>query len=112
LSNAIKFSKPGKTIRLQVSRQNAASRVAGHLIKQPSLVVMVDDEGPGIAKSQQAQIFKQMFNPAPQGGTGLGLYMTKAVIDRSGGDIWFTSQPRKGSRFFVSFPLANEEEYN
>jgi signal transduction histidine kinase len=66
----------------------------------------VADEGPGVAPDQQALIF-QKFGRAREsrsGGTGLGLYITRGLVEAHGGDVWVESKPDEGARFHVTLP--------
>lgn len=80
--------------------------------KQDEKVVTftVADKGIGIPKSQQDQIFQKFFRSdnakiMQPNGTGLGLYIVKAVIDGHHGKIWFDSELNKGTIFYFSLPL-------
>ena len=73
----------------------------------------VSDKGIGIPAQQQARIFGR-FERADNsraygiGGTGLGLYLSRALIEQHGGRIWFESVEGQGSTFFVLLPLSSE----
>ncbi len=73
----------------------------------------VSDRGIGIPTQQQARIFGR-FERADNsraygiGGTGLGLYLSRALVEQHGGRIWFESVEGQGSTFFVVLPLASE----
>ena len=78
---------------------------------QGYLVLSVRDTGIGITPHEQRKLFTRFFRgkgvlKSKTEGTGLGLYITKTIVNLHGGDIWFTSQPGKGSAFFVSVPVA------
>lgn len=69
-------------------------------------IVSIQDNGVGIPKAQQKQVFEKFFraNNALRyktQGTGLGLYIAKAIIEAHQGKIWFKSQENKGTIFFV-----------
>jgi len=74
-------------------------------------VITVRDQGIGIPKEAQSRIFSSFYRAdnavlAQSDGNGLGLYLTKHILDITGGKVWFTSEEGKGSTFFVSFPLS------
>ncbi len=97
LSNAVKFSPPGSTVEVRVSRVAQQVRVE------------VADHGPGIPEKFRSRIF-QKFSQADssdsrqKGGTGLGLNISKALIEQMGGHIGFNSQVGAGSTFFFELP--------
>lgn len=71
----------------------------------------VIDSGIGIPKEQQKQVFTKFFRGTnilqlETSGTGLGLYITKAFIEASGGRIWFKSKENVGTTFFFTLPMA------
>jgi two-component system sensor histidine kinase VicK len=73
--------------------------------------MMVKDNGYGIPKNQQTSIFKKLFRAdnvksTKVEGTGLGLYVAKAVIEAFNGQIWFESEENLGSKFYLTLPLA------
>lgn len=98
LGNAIKFSPEGETVELVAD------------VRQGEVVLQVKDKGPGISQTNLERIFEPFFKvdpgPKPMGGTGLGLAICKSLIEQHGGRIWVESVVGKGSRFFVSLPLA------
>jgi signal transduction histidine kinase len=100
LSNAIKYSPEG-----------GAVEVRGR-VRDDEVIVSVQDEGVGVDPEEQSRIF-QRFYRVEQGaarktpGTGLGLYLAKAVVEAHGGRIWVESGPRgSGSIFSFSLPRA------
>ena len=103
LSNAIKYSPKGGPI--QVRLREAVEAQAVHL--------SVRDRGIGIPARQQARIFgrfERADNSRPYGisGTGLGLYLCRALVEQHGGRIWFESVEGEGSTFFIALPLTSE----
>ena len=74
------------------------------------------DTGVGIPVSQQERIFTRLFradNVRTQDteGTGLGLYIVKAIIEKSGGRVWFESEENVGSTFHVELPVGTTAHY-
>lgn len=79
---------------------------------EDELVVAVKDTGQGIPKEARARLFTKFFRikaPLEAGtkGTGLGLYISKNIIDAHKGRIWVESEAGKGSTFFFSLPIAH-----
>lgn len=101
LSNAVKYTPDKGRVDFNVLFKKKDSRIR----------IEVSDNGYGIPQSQHHKIFSKLFradNVVEQAveGTGLGLYIVKAVVDQSGGKIWFDSEEGKGATFYVEFPLS------
>jgi signal transduction histidine kinase len=97
LSNAIKFTPAGGTVDVAVARRDGEVRVS------------VSDSGPGIAPEDQLRIFEE-FQQAAAGkeqreGTGLGLALSRRLVELHGGRIWVESELGKGSRFVFTLPV-------
>lgn len=97
VSNAVKYSFKGKTVTIALQQQ------------AESALISVRDEGCGIPADQQRKIFTKLFRATnatkvATDGTGLGLYVTKALIERAGGRIWFESAEGRGSTFYAIIP--------
>lgn len=76
-----------------------------------SAVIEVSDQGPGIPPSQAERIFDkftQLGSPTTRqfGGAGLGLAISRSIIEYFGGDLWAESEDGNGGSFFVRLPLA------
>jgi len=104
LSNAIKFSPDGAEINIGVKSKD------GYVIAD------IKDEGPGIPKADQDSVFTTFYrgNNIVAGdvqGTGMGLYMTKLLMDILGGKVWFESSEEHGSTFWVAFPIASHVRF-
>ncbi len=104
LNNAIKYSPEGGEVLLTI-RRDQADGVAE---------ISVQDHGIGIPAAQQARIFGRFVradNANERGikGTGLGLYLTRELVERHGGQVWFESEEDQGSTFFVTLPLGQHE---
>jgi signal transduction histidine kinase len=71
----------------------------------------VEDEGPGIPPSQHERIFEKFYRLDPHmrqgvGGTGLGLYICRELVEGMHGDIWVESAPGEGATFAFELPVA------
>ncbi|MDR2665675.1 MAG: response regulator [Oscillospiraceae bacterium] len=112
LSNAIKFTPEGGSISLSARRHAAsASPDAGR--EGCALMLSIKDTGIGISQEQMSRLFhsfEQADNSASRkyGGMGLGLAISKHIIELMGGSIWAKSQPGEGSEFTftVTLPVA------
>jgi signal transduction histidine kinase len=102
LSNAVRYSPEGTTVTLSADRvqQDESSFVR----------VGVSDEGIGIAPSDCERVFsKFVMLPKPawvEKGHGLGLFITKGMVEGQGGRIWVESEPGRGSTFLFTLPVA------
>lgn len=99
ISNASKYSPEGSTITVRAETDDVG------------VVISVKDQGIGIPRSAQKQMFRKFFradNAAKSviTGTGLGLYVVKSIVELHGGKIWFESEENKGTTFFVTVPLS------
>ncbi len=100
LSNAIKYTGEKGNINLAVYK------------KGKEISIEVSDDGIGIPKDQQERIFQKLFRAdnvkeKDVEGTGLGLYVIKSVVEKSGGNIRFESKEGEGAKFIVTFPEGN-----
>ena len=96
LSNAVKYSPGADKIFLKLRT------------KGKKVTVSVRDEGIGLTEEQQTQVFTRFYraeNTKGISGLGLGLYLTKQIIDRHKGKIWLKSEPEVGTEFYFSLPL-------
>jgi signal transduction histidine kinase len=96
LSNAVKFTPPGGRVELKSAWLDGEVRVS------------VTDTGPGIAAEDQERIFEE-FQQTEAGagqreGTGLGLALSKRLVELHGGRIWVDSEPGEGSAFAFTLP--------
>lgn len=75
------------------------------------VVFEVGDTGPGIPEALKEKIFEPFFTTKKEGlGTGLGLSLTRKIVESYGGRIQLESEPGQGARFKVTFPEASEKE--
>jgi signal transduction histidine kinase len=101
LSNAVKFTPAGGTVDVTAAQANGEVRVS------------VADTGPGIAPQDHERIFEE-FQQTETGveqreGTGLGLALSKRLVELHGGRIWVDSELGKGSTFVFTLPLGAGE---
>jgi PAS domain S-box-containing protein len=105
LSNAIKYTPPYGTIKIRSE------------IQDDFIVISVKDNGIGFTEEEKSRIFKQFGKIERYGqgmdiiseGSGLGLYISKKIIELHGGKIWVESEgSKKGSTFYFSLPLIEK----
>jgi len=99
IGNSVKFSPAGSTVFLR------ASRVDGEV------VISVKDEGPGMTSDQLSHAFDRFWQSrrTDREGAGLGLAITRGIIEAHGGRIWAESRIGEGSTFHFTLPLADAE---
>ena len=69
-----------------------------------NILVKITDNGEGIPEAMQQKIFVPNFT-TKSSGTGLGLAMSKAIVEQAKGDIWFETAEGVGTTFFVKLPF-------
>lgn len=99
LENAVKYSPEGSEIFVNVEERNDA------------IVTSVCDRGIGIPPDEISQVFERFHrgrqvSSTNYGGLGLGLYITRQIVERHGGSIWVDSREGSGTTFYFSLPLA------
>ena len=99
LSNAIKFSDPGSPVTVKAAA------------KDGKLLIRIIDQGPGIPREALPHLFSR-FHQAGRaskiGGTGLGLHISKQIIEAHGGRIWTKTKLGQGSTFSFTLPLGHK----
>jgi two-component system, OmpR family, sensor histidine kinase VicK len=102
LSNAIKFTKEGSiTIKTEIKKDNN------------QVLVSIKDTGIGIDSEIVPRLFTKFATKSEKGGTGLGLFIAKSIVEAHGGRIWAeNNRSGKGATFYFSIPLNKRaEEY-
>ena len=101
LANAVKYADAG-------TRVHVSAKVIGDQAE-----ITVTDQGIGIAPEHLKNIFNQYYRVTPESrkakGMGLGLFISKEIIDAHGGSIRAVSEPGKGSSFHILFPLESRQ---
>ena len=102
LSNASKYTPQGELISVSLALAE----------EEGFLHVSVTDNGVGIPVEDQPKLFNRFFRAQSAvltgaSGAGLGLHITRSLVEQHGGRIWFESELHKGSTFHVTFPIAD-----
>ena len=103
LSNAAKYSPRNENVEIRVE------------VSENSVRVSVHDHGKGIPEEFKSRIFSKFAqadssDTREKGGTGLGLNITKSIVEEHGGSVGFDSGADQGTTFFVDLPLWHEEK--
>ena len=101
VSNACKYTPPGGQINVRARLEDGSS--------PPFVQIAVQDNGLGISPEDQQKIFQKFFRSEDRearsvSGTGLGLNLTRSLVEMQGGRIWFESEYRKGTTFYFTLP--------
>ena len=99
VNNAVKYGAEGTPVRVRLAMMGG------------ELVLSVRNEGVGIPKEDMPRLFKRFERLKQKGtegvkGSGLGLYISKTVVDKHKGRIWVEGEPGKWVEFFVALPAA------
>ncbi len=93
LSNAVKYSSEKKEILLTLTK------------RQKNIILQIKDRGIGVDENKIKNLFDPFYQTSDTNeGLGLGLYISKTIVERHKGTIWVTSKKGKGSSFFISIP--------
>ncbi len=98
LDNAVRYSEPGGQVTIAIEYDKM------------EIKVMVKDNGIGIPEKQQNRLFEKFFRAnnaikIQTGGTGLGLFICRNIVEAHGGKIWFESELSKGTTFWFTLPV-------
>jgi signal transduction histidine kinase/DNA-binding response OmpR family regulator len=110
IGNAIKYSPAGGTIEIAARRSDDPPSRPAEIPASSFAMITVSDQGIGIPQDVQDRLFQRFFRaPNTKGrisGMGLGLYITREIIQRHGGYLWVESEEGNGSTFGIALPLA------
>jgi signal transduction histidine kinase len=105
LTNALKYSPGDQPVEVWLEVGETEARICVH------------DEGPGLPEAEQARIwerFQQVEGIKPQSGTdgglGLGLYISRTIVEQYRGEVGLESAPGQGATFWCMLPLASANE--
>ncbi|MGL4611874.1 MAG: sensor histidine kinase [Trueperaceae bacterium] len=101
LNNALEFSPDGGFVSVKLERFD-------HDLSAQGLQLEVLDRGPGISEEQEARLFQRFSSGRAGGGIGLGLYLSKQIVEAHHGRIYYEPREGGGSRFIVWLPLVAE----
>ncbi len=98
VNNGIKYSSQGGEVKVAITKEES------------NLKISVSDKGIGIPDDEQKNVFKRFFRAnnamkTVKDGSGLGLFISKSVIEKHSGQIWFKSLENKGSTFYAVLPF-------
>jgi len=98
INNAIRYTPPGGNV--SISLKNLGEEIE----------FSAQDSGVGIPEDQQTRVFSKFFRGTnvvriDTEGTGLGLFITKNIVEAHGGKIWFESEEGKGTKFHITIPI-------
>lgn len=94
LLNATQHAGTGGKVRVETRREGARARLD------------VSDTGPGIPKAERERVFEMFYTTRPQ-GTGLGLFLARAAVEKNGGTLVVAEPAGAGTRLRMEFPLAD-----
>jgi signal transduction histidine kinase len=112
VTNAIRFAPAGSRILLRVEAERPVERAREHRVAEVAFVrFSVEDQGPGIAAEHQAGLFEKFFRVpgSPAGGSGLGLFIAKGIVQAHDGRIGIVSEPGRGTTFWFTVPTVGAQ---
>ena len=100
VGNAIRYSPANSQVWIRLSQEGSMAQV------------IVADQGPGLAENQQSRVFEKFerLGRSGDGGSGLGLYISRRLARAMGGDLTVESAPGHGARFILSVPCGAENQ--
>jgi signal transduction histidine kinase len=111
LGNALRYSPRDSQIVLRARAWGAPVKVDEHRVPVPPFVRFeIADRGPGISPEHQAGLFEKFFRVpgSPEGGSGLGLFIARGLVQAHEGQIGVDTLPGQGATFWFTIPAAPE----
>ena len=113
LSNAIKFTKEGSiSINVATKRRNEDGKNNSH---EEEVIVSLEDTGTGVDLEILPRLFSKFTTKSDIGGTGLGLFISKSIVEAHGGKMWahnnnsnINNRQERGATFYFSLPLETD----
>ena len=111
LNNAIKFTKEGQ-ISIDIMRyrdeENDVKKDSSQKQQEEQVMISIKDTGTGISSDILPKLFTKFATKAGSGGTGLGLFISKSIIEAHDGKIWAQNNTdgEKGATFYFTLPLS------
>jgi len=102
VSNALRYTPSQGEVKIGVTKSVTDSREAG------SVLVYVQDSGPGIEAGDLSRIFDRFYKSSDSGGMGLGLSIAKYLVEAHGGKIWAESETGQGTKISFELPVPSE----
>jgi signal transduction histidine kinase len=93
INNSLKHTKKGTEIKVSAKKSSGEIKIS------------ISDNGQGIPPEEHSKIFQRYPSIKRKIGTGLGLYLSKQIIDAHKGKIWFETEQGKGTSFYFTLPL-------
>ncbi len=109
LSNALKFAPRRSVVRIALATPPPATGFAGRLDRRGRrAVITIADRGPGVPEADREAIFQKFHRGGRQGGSGfgLGLAISREIVEANGGRMWVRDNPPGGSIFGIDLAIA------
>jgi signal transduction histidine kinase len=112
LDNAVKFTKAAEGNITIMVKKEGREEVQNNNNNQQQVIVSIKDTGTGIDSEILPRLFTKFATKSQTGGTGLGLFICKGIIEAHGGRIWAHNNPggRGGAVFAFSLPLSEQQQ--
>lgn len=112
LTNAAEASPRGQTVTVRTRAASAVDPNDSTGLARPGVLISIEDRGAGVAPEVQRQLFQPFFSTKGEAGTGLGLWVSKGIVDKHGGTIELrseTGEAEHGTALHVFLPRGQAE---